>query len=185
MPLVFSKKNIITLLVIIIAIVIVAVGTYLVRYQFSKEEANQAKNTLFASGAETPYVDQNGTPTSLDSYLGKIIVVNSWASWSPFSVQELQDLNEIAGEYKDKNVVILAVNRKENRDQSDRFLATLPPLPYIRIVTDTKDYFYNAVGGYAMPETLIYNQAGTIVEHTEGVQSKDDLRTILDSLNNN
>ena len=177
---VFTKKNSILLLIIILIVIGVGVITYVVTQNSAKDTANQAKDTLFAPGRDTPYIDELGQPATLDSYFGKIIVVNSWASWSPFSVQELQDLNSVAGEYKDQNVVIVAVNRNENRDQVNRFLTTLPPLTNLIIVTDTADYFYNAVGGYAMPESLIYDEAGTIVEHRKGALTADELRSILD-----
>jgi len=178
----FSKKNVYVLGAIVFVVLFVGTVTYYLSDQAAREEANQAKNTLFAEGVATPYVDQNGVPTSLDSYLGKIIVVNSWASWSPFSVQELQDLNIIAEEFKDKNVVVVAVNRKEHKDQAERFLNTLPPLPHLKIVTDTTDYFYNAVDGYAMPETLFYNEAGSITLHHKGALSRDELRSQLESI---
>lgn len=179
-----TKLTSLVLLCIVLIVMIVGGITYYVSDRAAREEANQAKSTLFASGVENPYVDQNGIPTSLDLYLGKIIVVNSWASWSPFSVQELPDFNTVASEYKDKNVIVLAVNRNENRDTADRFLATLPPMSTIKIVTDTADYFYNAVGGYAMPETLIYNELGTIVHHHKGVLTAAELRLLLESLKN-
>jgi len=171
-----AKSHLLVLVFIIVVVVTVGVLTYLIRANDTKKAANQAAETLFAGGKETPYIDTNGAPVTFNEFLGKIIIVNSWASWSPLSVQELQDLQTVAKEYVDKDVIVIAVNRKENRDQADRFLSTLPPLPEIKIVTDTEDYFYNVMGGYAMPETIIYNQAGTIVLHRQGVMKLEELR---------
>jgi thiol-disulfide isomerase/thioredoxin len=172
--------------VIVVALILVigllAVLTYVIRDRAEREAANEADDTLFAEGLENPYTDQSGNPVTLDDYLGSIIVVNSWASWSPFSVQELQDLNQIAGEYKDKNVVVIAVNRKESKEQAERFLSTLPPLPNLTIIIDTKDHFYGAVGGYAMPETVYYDTRGTISTQRQGAVTVQDTRQILNDI---
>lgn len=176
------KSYIVTLLVLTVVVVLVVGVTFIVRDRAAREEANQAEETLFSDAGESPYVDKNGNGVSLEGNLGKVIVVNSWASWSPFSVEELQSLNQFALEYKDKNVVVIAVNRKETKEQAERFLSTLPPLDNLQIVIDTKDFFYGAVGGYAMPETVFYDSRGTIIEHRQGAVSLEDTKRIIDSI---
>jgi thiol-disulfide isomerase/thioredoxin len=176
------KSYIVTLLIFIVLIALIVGVTYLVRDKAAREEANQADETLFSEGDVSPYVDQNGNGVSLESNLGKIIVVNSWASWSPFSVDELQSLNQFAAEYKDKNVVVIAINRKESKEQAERFLATLPALDNLQIVIDTQDFFYGAVAGYAMPETVYYDTRGTIIEHRQGAVTLDDTKRIVDGI---
>ncbi len=170
---------------ILLVLVLAGGMTFFVRDRAAKEQANEAAHTLFGDPDATPYIDSSGQSVSLESYLGTILIVNSWASWSPFSVQELQDLNQIAGDFKDKNVAVIAINRKENNDQAQRFLSTLPGLPHLKIVVDTADYFYGAIGGYAMPETVMYNKAGTIKFHRQGALTKEELQTevqrIIDS----
>ncbi len=177
-----KKSYLVIVGVLILVVVVLAAITFYIRDQAEREAANEADDTLFAEGAVNPYIDQNGNAVSLDENLGKIIVVNSWASWSPFSVDELQSLNQFAGEYKDRNVVVIAINRKETKEQAERFLQTLPPLDNLQIVIDTKDHFYGSIGGYAMPETLYYNERGTIVTHRQGVVSDSDTRQIINDI---
>jgi thiol-disulfide isomerase/thioredoxin len=177
-----KRSYIITLIILVLVAFVASVMTWYVREQAILEEANEAADTLFKEGSDSPYIDQNGNSVGLAEYLGQIIVVNSWASWSPFSVDELQALNTFAGEYRDKNVVVIAINRKESKEQAERFLATLPPLDNLKIVIDTEDYFYGAVGGFAMPETLYYDQLGTIVTKREGAVSIDDTKRIVDEI---
>lgn len=178
------KSYIVTLLVLSVLIAFAVGVAYYIHDKAVREEANQADETLFSDAGESPYVDKNGNGVSLEGNLGKVIVVNSWASWSPFSVEELQSLNQFASEYKDKNVVVIAVNRKETKEQAERFLATLPPLENLQVVIDTKDFFYGAVGGYAMPETVFYDSRGTIIEHRQGAVSLEDTKRIVDSIIN-
>jgi thiol-disulfide isomerase/thioredoxin len=128
---------------------------------------------------QSPYTAVNGANISLQDYFGSILFVNAWASWSPLSRDELIALNTVAGEYKDKGIIFLAVNRKETSAQAERFLATLPPLPNLVLVIDTHDHFYGHADGYAMPESLIYDENGKLLRHERTVQTADTIRQLV------
>lgn len=138
-------------------------------------------DALVGDGAAV-YTYLDGTPVALESFFGKPLLVNSWASWSPLSRDELIALNEIAGQYPDETIEFIALNRKETKEQAARFLSTLPPLPNLTIIIDTNDYFYNRVGGYAMPETIVFDATGTLVVHERNPQTLDSLRALLTPL---
>jgi thiol-disulfide isomerase/thioredoxin len=53
--------------------------------------------------------DQDGQPVSLDSFRGKIVVVNFWASWCAVCRSEKPSLERLQDEYGKDNVVVLAV----------------------------------------------------------------------------
>ena len=111
-----------------------------------------------------------------------MLVINSWASWSPQSQIELLTLQKLAVEFKDKPVVFLAINRKELKEQATRFMTTLPEVSNVVILIDTTDHFYGAVGGYAMPETVVYQSDGLVKEHIRGEFKEEELRTSLHKL---
>jgi len=48
-------------------------------------------------------------------------VVATWASWSPFSTADLNTLSELSSEFSDEEVVFMAINRKESKEQAARF----------------------------------------------------------------
>jgi thiol-disulfide isomerase/thioredoxin len=156
--------------------------TYYIHDRAYRDSINEANKTLFNDDADAAFVDMQGEKADIKSYRGSILIVNNWASWSPFAVEELPLLEKIASEYATKNVVVLAVNRKESKDQAQRFLNTLPPLPHVKIVIDTKDYFYDTSGGYAMPETLIYNANGERIDQIRGVVQFDALHSQIELL---
>lgn len=174
-----KKSHLIFLGLLLGILAVVALVTFFVREQAKQAELDEAGRTLFGNGETPAYVDMLGSPVSLETYRGSIIIVNSWASWSPYAVTELPALNALAGEFADKNVVVIAVNRKEPKEQAERFLSTLGALPHTKIIIDTEDYFYGVVGGYAMPETIVYDQAGTIIMRTRGTLAIEELRTVL------
>ena len=49
----------------------------------------------------------NGEEVSLEDYKGKIIMLNFWATWCPYCVKEMPDMNQLQEENDD--LVILAV----------------------------------------------------------------------------
>jgi thiol-disulfide isomerase/thioredoxin len=149
-------------------------------------ERSDVGQAFFGNGTEdtatserSPYTAVNGADVSLQDYFGSILFVNAWASWSPLSRDELIALNIVAGEYRDKGVTFLAVNRKETSAQAERFLATLPPLPNLVLVIDTNDHFYSHSDGYAMPESLIFDENGKLIRHERTVQTADTIRQLV------
>ena len=167
---------------LVICSVVLGLVTYYIHARAVANKLNEANGTLFNVSPEAAYVDMAGKPLSLESYRGSILIVNDWASWSPYAVDELPLLEKIASEYEGRKVVVLAINRKEDHIQAERFLNSIPALPHVKIVVDTTDFFYGATGGYAMPETLIYNKAGTVIEHVRGTLTYESLHKTLDDI---
>ena len=177
-----NKTSVFVIGVLLLFVVLAAAATYYIHDKAYLDSINEANKTLFNVDAENAFVDMQGDKAELSNYRGKILIVNDWASWSPFAVEELPLLEKIAAEYTEKDVVVLAVNRMESSDQAQRFLNTLSPLSHVKIVIDTKDYFYGVSGGYAMPETLIYNEDGVLIEHIRGTLQFDTLHSKIEQL---
>ena len=123
--------------------------------------------------AQASYTDLDGNPVDIRDLDGKPLIINSWATWMPFSVTELPILSEAAREYGD-TVTIVAMNRMESAATVRSFLSTFAiPEDSIIFALDPSDTFYKAVGGYAMPETLFYAKDGVLAEHYRGVLTKE------------
>lgn len=178
------KRNQGTIITIGSLVIILAIGswvTYHVRHTAIVSEKGTDAASSLGNSSSTPYTDLQGNPFSFDSFRGHIRMVNMWASWTPFSVQELKALNQLAGEYAQKNVVVIAVNRKEPKERAQAFLNTLGALPNIHFAIDVTDAFYTSVGGYAMPETVIFDAAGKMVFHQRGPMTLDQMRTQINA----
>jgi thiol-disulfide isomerase/thioredoxin len=162
-------------------LLILALATYFF-LNSSKDEINTETAGIFTNiEGEEPYTDLNGNPVTLDDYLGRILVVTTWASWSPFSQLDLEMLNSLAGEYNGEEVFFLAINRKESKEQAGRFLSTLPELNNIFIALDPRDHFYTAVGGYAMPEVVVYNVTGDVILHSRGQANREEIKQTIEN----
>lgn len=176
-----SKNHKIILGSLALLLIIFAVITYFV-ISSNKNKVLDETVAVFSNESGTePYTDLNGNEIYLNEYLGKILVVATWASWSPFSQTDLQTLTELAKEFNTNDVVFLAINRKETKEQAARYLTTIPSSEGVIMVLDPTDRYYAAVGGYAMPEVVIYNQRGEIINHLRGVAPKGDIQASVTS----
>ncbi len=177
-----QKSHVITLVVLAGVLIVVAIATTLfVRHQNNKVLDETAAIFSDLEG-EAAYTDLLGNTVSLEQYLGKVMVVASWASWSPFSQNDLQMLSELAMTYSGEQVVFLAINRKETKEQATRYVSTFSPTPSVVVVLDPRDHFYTSIGGYAMPELIVYNQKGEVIKHFRGVAPKAEIETTLQQL---
>jgi thiol-disulfide isomerase/thioredoxin len=138
--------------------------------------------SLFSDDESAKFTDLQNNVISLAEYEKQIIVVNTWASWSPFTAVEFPILDEVAGTYADRGVRVLAINRKETKDQIDRYLSTIPEYKNVEKIVDVNDFFYAGVEGYAMPETIVYDNKGRIIEHFHGVIKKEELESVLNKI---
>ncbi len=176
------QKTKVTLVVLTLVLVLAGAGTWYVRSSHIRNEVGKSATELLHESEATPYQTLTGESFTFGEYRGKIRVVNVWASWSPFAQSELPIISEVVSTYKERGVVALAINRNEPLERAQAYVATLPLLPELVYVIDETDAFYTSVGGYAMPETIIFNTAGDIVWHYRGVITKELLTEQLEEL---
>lgn len=177
----FGKREIVTILLILLIVAGAAYYAYRVSEQ-KRIATSDAGQTLGGTESVMQFTDLDGNAVSFDAYSKNIRVINSWATWTPFSKDELVLLNNIADDYKDTQVVFIAINRKEPQERAKSYLDQLGELPNLNFVQDNDDEYFKAVDGYAMPETLVYDSNGAITLHVRGAIDEQKLRTHLDKL---
>ena len=175
-----SKPTLITLLVMV---VVVAAGAVYIFFldESEKQKRNEtpAARALLIEDEKSAYLDMAQTKINLSDDFGKIIVVSSWASWCPQCAQDIERLDQVAGEFKDKEVVFLAINRAENPYSAERFLNTFNKPEHVRIILDPGDHFFAENAGYAMPETIVYDKNGEVKSHQRGDLNTDELKKAI------
>ncbi len=178
-----AKRSTIIVVLLLIAILLVAMWFTYRTVVDQNEKRSDAGRALIDTDTENRFTDINGGNVEIGADIGnKVLYVNTWASWSPLSRDELIALNDVAGEFKDKPITFIALNRKEQLPQAQAYLATLPPLPNLTIVVDSTDEFYKEVTGYAMPETVLYTKDGTLWRHERQPLTADAIRTLANEL---
>ena len=119
--------------------------------------------------------DSAGNPVSLHDFLGeKAVVVNFWASWCAFCLEEMPDLEAVAQEFSD-DLVILGINNQETVAQGDPFaLARGVTYPLLYLPRD--DQVVKAYQVLAMPTTYYLDIDGIIVDRKLGFDTHEGIR---------
>jgi thiol-disulfide isomerase/thioredoxin len=178
------KQKIGIVLTLVVLLGVAGVITYKVVDRAKTLESDEARK-IFSNDADdlSPvYTDLYGNQVDLDASLGKVVVATSWASWSPFTAADLAIQNDLAILYDGKPVTFFAVNRKESRERAQMYFATLGEMQKITVLIDSEDKFYQSIGGYAMPETVVFNADGEIVLQVRATINRDQLKQTLDAL---
>lgn len=126
------------------------------------------------------FTDNNNVDIDMNQYKGKPVLINMWATWCSFCVEELPDFDKLQSEYKDQ-VVILAVNRAESKNDVENFINS-NNVNNLTILTDKEDKLYVKVGGFSMPETLFINKDGYLQIHKRGFMKYDEMKQLADSI---
>jgi phage gp45-like len=77
-------------------------------------------------------------------------------------------------------VIVIGINRAESRTTAEAFLTTLGLTDEVLLIVDADDRYYGAIGGFSMPETIIYDTKGNIVKHKRGQITEAELTLVLD-----
>lgn len=108
--------------------------------------------------------DSTGTPVSLSSYKGKIVLVDFWASWCPDCRVENPNVVKMFNEYHGKGLEILGVSL--DRDRSSWIEAIKKDNLTWKHVSDLKDWDNTVAklyGVMAIPANVLVDKDGTII----------------------
>lgn len=106
---------------------------------------------------------------SLESYRGKFVYVDFWASWCAPCKRSFPWMNDLRKRYGDKDLAIVAVNVDASRADAERFLASTPAsftVAYDPAGTTPRQY---AIKG--MPSSVLVDPTGQIVFRHTGFTS--------------
>ena len=172
-----------TLIIIIVIIVVVFLGFLLFQGGSDENPNNISEKTeveeeeageKFDKAPSFSLQDINGDTVSLDDFKGKTLVLNSWAAWCPFCVDELPDFGKLQEEFGDE-IVVIAINRQESLETSKAFSDKLGVTGDMIYLLDPKDSFYKSIGGFSMPETIFVDGDQNIIVHKRGPMKLDEM----------
>lgn len=148
-------------------------GFFILPYKPSDEPIGELyKERLAPDFVLKDYLEKE---VKLSDFRGKAVIVNSWASWCPFCVDELPDFVELQEEFGD-TVVVIAVNRGEGFETAKAFLDKVGTTGKMIFLSDPSDSFYSSIGGFSMPETIFIDRDGFIKDHKRGPMKIEEMR---------
>jgi len=128
--------------------------------------------------------DQYGETHKLSEYQGKAVFLNFWATWCPYCVEEMPDIEELYHELGEnqKDVVILGVAAPGSYDSVDEkgvvdFLKehgwTYP------VVMDRTGEFFDIYGASSLPTTWLIRKDGSLLGYMPGAMAKDQMQEVI------
>jgi cytochrome c biogenesis protein CcmG/thiol:disulfide interchange protein DsbE len=122
-----------------------------------------------------PQLHEPGKTLSREDLLGKVYLLNVWASWCVSCRDEQPVLMQFA---RTKQVDIYGFNYKDQRGDALRWLKMFGD-PYLASVSDTDGRVGIDWGVYGVPETFVIDRSGVIRYKHIGPVSQADIDTIL------
>lgn len=137
-------------------------------------------------------VDFEGNKVKLSDYKGKIIFLNFWATWCPPCREEMPLMQEIYNEYKDQDVIILAVNPTsvELRGGNDSEKAEKQAKEFIQdsgytfpVLLDKEDKAWGIYQQRGIPTNYVIDKQGIIRYGFSGAfQSKIQMKSLIENI---
>lgn len=127
--------------------------------------------------------DAEGNDVSLSDFRGKIVFLNFWASWCPFCVNEMPDIQRAVDDAGD-GVIALFVNRGESVETGQGYLGRELPIEITSpTVYDTDESVFRVYGlGSFMPISYIIDEEGIIRDRKFGPITRGEIDQKLAAL---
>lgn len=169
-----------TILISVLAILVLVIVGIILGFSGSPVEESTGGVAL-APAPQFSLKDYDGNRVSLADFSGKPVVVNSWAVWCPFCVEELKDFAAVKREFGDQ-IEIIAIDRAESLERAKTFTDELGLTDDLIFLLDPNDSFYRSISGFSMPETIFVDREGNIRIHKRGPMDAAEIREKIQSI---
>lgn len=186
-----KHKSLILVAVLFIAILAVAVGLYPTLAEKATEETTApAENTTggntdisdtvqYQKYKDIKLFDKDGNEFMISDFEGKPVILNFWATWCGYCVQEMPDFEDAFKKYGNE-IQFLMVNTDDGIAKGERFIddkgysfPTCYDLEYRAAIT------YSISG---IPRTIAIDKDGNIRYNRSGMLTADMLESVIEMI---
>ena len=163
-------------------VLIITLG-FAVRYFMLNAQADDKGKASTQALFNATMPDEKGHPQALKQYVGKIVVLNFWATWCEPCREEMPELSKLHDTYKNKNVVVLGVAIDDVGAVSNFVKETKVSYPLFAVDMQGMQYATNLGNDKdVLPYTVIIKADGTVAKTYFGRVTKPLLEETLANL---
>lgn len=154
-----------------------------------------AENLIMGKGKPSPkfenYIDIKGGAKSLDSFKGKFVYIDVWATWCGPCIQQIPYLQSLEKEYHNKNIVFVSISTDESQrsggswdaaEKKWRNFVKERNMSGVQLWSGQDFSFQQAYQINAIPRFLLIDPEGKIVDANAPRPSEPRLKALFTSL---
>ncbi|MDG2151420.1 MAG: TlpA disulfide reductase family protein [Polaribacter sp.] len=166
------------------------------KQMFAYFKNNYNSNKKIAKGRPSPkfenYIDIKGGKKSLDSFKGKYVYIDVWATWCGPCIREIPALDKLEKEYHSKNIAFVSISTDESRRSGGSWEAAEKKwsnfvkdrnMSGIQLWSGKDTRFQQEYQINGIPRFILIDPQGNIVDANAPRPSDPRLRNIFNSLN--
>jgi DsbE subfamily thiol:disulfide oxidoreductase len=117
---------------------------------------------------------------SAQSFVGKVLVVNAWATWCQPCRREQPDLVQLAGRFAKQGVAFMGINHQDDKAKAADWIRSYG-VPYASIY-DPAGKMAQALSFVGLPDTWVVDRTGTIRYIVNGPTNAAQLGGLIDDV---
>jgi peroxiredoxin len=125
--------------------------------------------------------DLKGTKVTVpDDFRGNVVIIRFWADWCNYCVREMPAIDTVYNKYKDKGLIILAVNVGQPREVAEAFMINLE-ISY-PVLLDPYSVTAKKYGVVGLPTSFVLDRNGIIRKKILGEAKRESFEKIVAGL---
>jgi thiol-disulfide isomerase/thioredoxin len=123
--------------------------------------------------AAPTFQDRMGQPVNLDSFKGKVVVLNFWATWCPPCIAEMPALDKLQAELGGDDFAVVAVSTDRQGIKKSAPFYRRAGIKSLALYNDKRGDLLEAFQGKSLPVTVLLDRDGRIIGRMEGAANWD------------